>query len=92
MKLVFKKYPSCALTGGSTDVILKLIAEEDLTPMTLSGSTSAVPPYTHKLVGHPFEIGDNPKVNAQFSIRYCVANALLRRASQTRPLRGGGYP
>jgi 2-methylcitrate dehydratase PrpD len=33
-------------------------------------------------VGHPFEIGDNPKVNAQFSIQYCVANALLRKGSR----------
>jgi 2-methylcitrate dehydratase PrpD len=33
-------------------------------------------------VGHPFEIGDNPKVNAQFSIQYCVANALLRKSSK----------
>ena len=30
LKLVFKKYPSCALTAGSTEVMLKLIAEEAL--------------------------------------------------------------
>lgn len=41
-----------------------------------------VSPYAYKLAGHPFEAGDNPKVNAQFSIRYCVANALLRRSSK----------
>jgi 2-methylcitrate dehydratase PrpD len=41
-----------------------------------------VPPYTYKLVGHPFEIGATPRVNAQFSIRYCVANALLRGSSK----------
>jgi 2-methylcitrate dehydratase PrpD len=82
LKLVFKKYPSCALTAGSTEVMLKLIAEENLSADDVEQIEIAVPPYTHKLVGHAFEIGDNPKVNAQFSIRYCVANALLRRSSK----------
>ncbi len=82
LKLVFKKYPSCALTAGSTDVMLKLIAEEDLSADDIERIDITVPPYTHRLVGHPFEIGDNPKVNAQFSIQYCVANALLRRSSK----------
>ena len=81
-KLVFKKYPSCALTAGSTEVMLKLIAEEEITADDVLRVDITVPPYTYKLVGHTFEIGDNPKVNAQFSIRYCVANALLRRGSK----------
>jgi 2-methylcitrate dehydratase PrpD len=34
------------------------------------------------LVGGPFKIGDNPKVDAQFNIQYCVANALLRKSSK----------
>jgi len=82
LKLVFKKYPSCALTAGSTDVMLRLIAEEGLHADGIERIDVTVPPYTHKLVGHPFEIGDNPKVNAQFSIQYCVANALLRKGSR----------
>jgi 2-methylcitrate dehydratase PrpD len=41
-----------------------------------------VTPATYRLAGKPFEIGDNPKVDAQFSIQYCVANALLRRSSR----------
>ena len=82
LKLVFKKYPSCALTAGSTEVMLRLIAEEGLHADGIERIDITVPPYTHKLVGHPFEIGDNPKVNAQFSIQYCVANALLRKSSK----------
>jgi 2-methylcitrate dehydratase PrpD len=82
LKLVFKKYPSCALTAGSTEVMLRLIAEEGLHADDIERIDITVPPYTHKLVGHPFEIGDNPKVNAQFSIQYCVANALLRKSSR----------
>jgi 2-methylcitrate dehydratase PrpD len=41
-----------------------------------------LPPYAHKLVGHPFQIGANPRVDAQFNAAYCVANALQRRGSK----------
>jgi 2-methylcitrate dehydratase PrpD len=80
--LVFKKYPSCAMTAGSIDVTLKLTAEEALRADDIERIDITVPPYAYKLVGHAFEIGDNPKVNAQFSIQYCVANALIRKASK----------
>jgi 2-methylcitrate dehydratase PrpD len=80
--MVYKKYPSCALTQGPTDSILKLMAEEKLSAADIDRIEVTVPPYTHKLVGHEFEIGDNPRVNAQFSIRYCVANALIRGSAR----------
>jgi 2-methylcitrate dehydratase PrpD len=81
-RMVYKKYPSCALTQGPTDVILKLVAEEGITDADIDEVEITVPPYTHKLVGHEFEVGDNPRVNAQFSIRYCVANALIEGRSK----------
>jgi 2-methylcitrate dehydratase PrpD len=81
-KVLFKKYPSCGLTLGSTDVMLSLVAAHDIDPDTIDRIEVTVPPYTYKLVGHPFQVGSNPKVNAQFSIAYCVANALLRRCSK----------
>ena len=80
-KLVFKKYPSCGLTQGSTDVILNMMDKEGFSD-DIEKIEIIVPPYTYKLVGHPFQVGTNPKVNAQFSIRYCVANALLRKSSK----------
>ena len=84
-KILFKKYPSCGLTLGSTDVILSLMREPDGMELSADNVESvkvSVPPYTYKLVGHPFEMGTTPRVNAQFSIRYCVANALLRGSSK----------
>jgi 2-methylcitrate dehydratase PrpD len=81
-KLVFKKYPSCGLTQGSTDVILGLMGEKGFGADDIERIEITVPPYTYKLVGHPFQVGSNPKVNAQFSIRYCVANALVRKGSK----------
>jgi len=80
--LMFKKYPSCDLTQGSTDAILSLMEEHAIDARILERIEITVPPYTYKLVGHPFQTGTNPKVNAQFSIRYCVANALLRKSSK----------
>ncbi len=81
-RVIFKKYPSCGLTQGSTDVVLDLIEEHDLNSDNVDRIEVTVPPYTYKLVGHPFQVGANPKVNAQFSIRYCIANALVRKSSK----------
>jgi len=81
-RMVYKKYPSCALTQGPTDVTLKLMNEERISADDIDRIEIIVPPYTHKLVGHEFELGENPRVNAQFNIRYCVANALLMGASR----------
>ncbi|MEW6666139.1 MAG: MmgE/PrpD family protein [Thermodesulfobacteriota bacterium] len=84
-KILFKKYPSCGLTLGSTELILNLMREEEGSGVSADKVAKVkvrVPPYTYKLVGHPFEMGATPRVNAQFSIRYCVANALHRGSSK----------
>jgi 2-methylcitrate dehydratase PrpD len=81
-KLVFKKFPSCGATQASTQMILDLMTEEAIGADDVERIELTVPPYIHKLVGHPFEVGSNPKVNAQFNVRYCVANALVRGASR----------
>jgi 2-methylcitrate dehydratase PrpD len=80
-KLVFKKFPSCGLTQAGTQLALDLVAGEGLEAADVERVQVTVPPYAYRLVGHPFEVGGNPRVNAQFSIRYCVANALVRKAS-----------
>lgn len=81
-KTIFKKYPSCGCTLSTTDAMLNLVIEKDLTPDNVTSVEVRVSPYAYKLVGHQFEPGDTPKVNAQFGLQYCVANALLRRASK----------
>ena len=79
---MFKKFPSCGGTLGCTEVILSLIEENRLEPEIIDHIDVTVPPYIHKLVGHKFRIGDNPRVNAQFSIQYCVASALIRKSAK----------
>ncbi|MDB4443808.1 MmgE/PrpD family protein [bacterium] len=80
--LVFKKYPSCGLTQSATDTTLGLLKEIGVDTGNIAHIDITVPPYAYKLVGHPFEPGENPTVSAQFSIQYCVANALLRGNSR----------
>ena len=76
--LNFKKYPCCGLTQGSTELILEMMREHGFTADDVEKIEIPVPPFTFKLVGHPFKIGDNPRVDAQFSVAYCVANAMMR--------------
>lgn len=81
-RTMFKKYPSCGDTISSTEAMLELVREHALTPDHISQINIKVTPYAYKLVGGPFRIGRSPRVNAQFNIRYCVANALLRKSSR----------
>ncbi|MDH5539768.1 MAG: MmgE/PrpD family protein [Rhizobacter sp.] len=82
LQMMFKKYPSCGATQGMTELVLQLVHQLDLTPARVRSVEVRLPPYCHKLVGHPFRMGDNPRVNAQFSVQYCVANAIVRGASK----------
>lgn len=83
-KIAFKNYPSCGGTIASTDAILDLIGRHPLTPENVERIDVRVTPYIYDMTGAPFEVGDNPRVDAQFSIQYCVANALLRGESVIR--------
>lgn len=78
---MFKKFASCGLTQGITELALRAIAERDFTAADVQSIDIRLPPYAHRLVGHEFELGTNPRVNAQFSARYCAANVIVRRGS-----------
>ncbi|MGX7727818.1 MmgE/PrpD family protein [Rhodococcus sp. 2H158] len=79
-RMVFKKYPSCGLTQGVTELALGAVAA-GLTPETVDRVEVVVPPYSWRLVGQPFVLGPTPRVDAQFSTQYCVASALSRSGS-----------
>jgi 2-methylcitrate dehydratase PrpD len=81
-RVVFKKYPSCGVTQGVTELTLALIQSHGLRAEDVAVAEVRLPPYAHRLVGHDFKVGDNPRVDAQFSAAYCVANALVRGASR----------
>ena len=81
---IFKRYPSCGLTQSSTAGILELMDENGIAPEDTERIDITVAPFVYNMVGQPYEIGDNPKVNSQYSICYCVANALLRKSSNLK--------
>jgi 2-methylcitrate dehydratase PrpD len=83
-KTLFKRYPSCGGTLAPTDAVLTLVNETNLTAEDVARVDVKVSPHVHKLVGGLFEVGENPKVNAQFNIQYCIANALLRKSPRLR--------
>ena len=76
--VVFKKYPCCGMNQGPTELMLNMMKEHNITLEEVERIEVTVPPYCYKLVGHPFRLGDNPRVNAQFSMQYCIASALMR--------------
>jgi 2-methylcitrate dehydratase PrpD len=82
LKMMFKKYPSCGATQGMTELVLQAVRELDLQPGQVEAVLVRQPPYSFKLVGQPWRIGENPRVDAQFSAQYCVANAIVRRSSK----------
>ncbi|HEX2542935.1 MAG TPA: MmgE/PrpD family protein [Caldimonas sp.] len=82
--VVFKKYPSCGVTQGVTELALGLVGELGLVPADVRSAEVRLPPYAHRLVGHAFRIGANPRVDAQFNAGYCVASAIVRGSSQLR--------
>lgn len=75
--LSIKPYPSCRMTHASIDAALAVrtgcgpVAEIDRIEVSVSSMAA-------EMVGKPFVIGENPQVDAQFSIPYTVACALLR--------------
>jgi 2-methylcitrate dehydratase PrpD len=86
-RMMFKKVPSCGATQGLTELVLQLVHELDLQADDVQQLELRLPPYSHKLVGHAWRLGDNPRVNAQFSAQYCAANAVVRRASALQHFR-----
>jgi len=81
-RVVFKKFPSCGVTQGVTELTLALMREQGWQASDVGEVEVRLPPYAHRLVGHAFRIGSNPRVDAQFSAAYCVANAMIRGSSQ----------
>jgi len=81
-RVVFKQFPSCGVTQGVTALVLALAAQHRLQAGEVASVEVRLPPYAHQLVGQPFKIGGNPRVDAQFSAAWCVANALLRGRPQ----------
>lgn len=77
-ELSVKPYPSCKATHTSIFSMLNLMKEERLRPEQIEGVEVAVSKGCYQTAGRPFEIRTDPQVDAQFSIPYTVATAILK--------------
>ncbi|MBI4333561.1 MAG: MmgE/PrpD family protein [Chloroflexi bacterium] len=73
-----KRYPSCGCTLSCTDAIMELRREHGIRPDDVDGVLVTVSRHMYTTGGPPFQVRNNPQIDAQFSIPYTVANALLR--------------
>ncbi|HVN97269.1 MAG TPA: MmgE/PrpD family protein [Syntrophorhabdaceae bacterium] len=78
VNLAVKPYPSCGGTHGPIDAALQLAAKERLEPSNVETVTVHVSTTVKEIVGAPFAIRVNPQLDAQFSIPYTVAVALVK--------------
>jgi 2-methylcitrate dehydratase PrpD len=80
----FKAYPCCRSTHAAIDCSLALVGDTAIDPEEIEEVIIDVAAIGHDFaVGQPFEIGEVPQASASFSLRYTVADALLRK--EVRP-------
>ena len=77
--LSIKLYPCCRYTHGSIDATLSIVRENDIRPDDVAEVIVHVTQNAYDFVGKPFEIRKSPQVDAQFSIPYTVATAIIKR-------------
>jgi 2-methylcitrate dehydratase PrpD len=78
MDLSIKPYPSCRMTHASIDAALELSNSQSIAPEAIAEILVYGSKMVSDMVGGAFEIRTNPQVDAQFSIPYAVAVALMR--------------
>lgn len=77
LDLSIKPYPCCRMTHSAIGAALNL-REQIGPPDCIAQIEVAVSSMVADMVGKPFKIGTNPQVDAQFSIPYTTACALMR--------------
>jgi 2-methylcitrate dehydratase PrpD len=78
-RFAIKPYPSCGGNHKGTQAAITLAIEEDLDPADIERAEVWVPYIDVWFVGQPFEIREDPQVDAQFSVAYSTALGLVRR-------------
>lgn len=77
--LSVKQFPSCGCNHTTLAAMLRFIRRYDLAPDDVTAVEVTVPPEIDRLVGMPYDPSGDAQVAAQFSIRYSIACALVRR-------------
>ena len=76
--LTLKNYPSCFCNHASIMATQMLLKENLIKPDDIASCTVRVSEYSARIVGTEFYPGTNPQIAAQFSLKYSVANVLIR--------------
>ncbi len=74
-----KRFPACGATHAITQAAIQLSTQHGLTADNIDRVEVYQKPAGDALVDAPFELGETPQVNAQFSTAYGAAVGLLRR-------------
>ena len=77
--LSIKLYPCCRYIHCPIDATLSIVQKNDISPEDVKEVIVHVTPNAYDLVGRPFKLRESPQVDAQFSIPYAVAVAIVRR-------------
>lgn len=78
-RIAIKSYPSCGGNHKATQAAIALATEEDLDPADIERAEVWVPYIDAWFLGQPFEIREDPQVDAQFSVAYSTALGLVHR-------------
>jgi 2-methylcitrate dehydratase PrpD len=77
----FKPYPSCRFIHSTIDCALELVQSHDINPQDIDSITIDVAQMHYDSpLNQPFEPGEFPQGTAIFSLRYHVANVLIRKS------------
>ena len=76
--LSFKFYPCCRGTHGAIEATLALCDEQRLAARDVESISVSIPPVLADLVSKHVELDERVVINAQFSVPYAVACALVR--------------
>jgi len=76
--LSIKPYPSCRCTHGPIDLTLKIREKYEVNAEEVEEVTVYLSKICFDVVGKTFILGRNPQVDAQFSVPYNVAVALMK--------------
>jgi 2-methylcitrate dehydratase PrpD len=77
---IFKPYPSCRHIHSTIDCCLELVQNYDIRVENIEKITLAIAPmHFDSPLNQPFMPGDFPQGHATFSLRYHIANILIRK-------------
>jgi 2-methylcitrate dehydratase PrpD len=75
----FKRFPVCGWATTAIEATLDLVISNNIAADDIGEITVDTSQHFYNTLGKPFTVGMNPQVDAQFSYRYGVANAVVRR-------------